>query len=385
MTSVGEPAGEPVAAHLTPVPEPAGAGGERPIPGPARGPALPGRVAAPRLARHVIQLEDGHRVGLAVSGRGVPLVVVHGFTVEGFLYAQTLSRLVAMGFKVIAIDTAGHGATAGLPRGGGTLGSYADLLGRALDELGIKRAVFAGHSMGGRIVAELVATQPKRGIGVILVDAIVGEPWDRIVRLCRVVPPLLLYVGATLVIDTAATVPLLANPRQATKLGRLMLPTLADDVRRPWRLIGPGVSILRSRGSRWLLDRLARAEVPVFALHGTRDLGVPLATARSAAKRARGQFIAVEGGTHSWLLADPETLPAIVAELLDGRLGDAYRDALEDAGLDPLDATVDQVEGALYEPGAKILDLTPPLDFEPTLEHRHRPRYQWRVQDFGGA
>ena len=29
-----------------------------------------------------------------LAGRGIPLVVVHGFSAEGFLYAQTLSRLV---------------------------------------------------------------------------------------------------------------------------------------------------------------------------------------------------------------------------------------------------------------------------------------------------
>ena len=48
----------------------------------------------------------------------MPLVVVHGFSAEGILYAQTLSRLVDLGFKVIAIDTAGHGGTLGLPTGG---------------------------------------------------------------------------------------------------------------------------------------------------------------------------------------------------------------------------------------------------------------------------
>ena len=67
-----------------------------------------GRVPAPRLARHTVRLDDGHRVQVAVAGRGVPFVVVHGFSAEGLLYAQTLSRLVSSGFKVIAIDTAHH-------------------------------------------------------------------------------------------------------------------------------------------------------------------------------------------------------------------------------------------------------------------------------------
>src|SRR5687767_14978436 len=123
-----------------------------------------GLVAVPRLARHTLELDDGHQVHVAIAGRGVPLVVVHGFTAEGFLYAQTLSRLVSSGFKVIAIDTAGHGGTDGIRVGGGDLSGYAELLGRVVDHLGIKRAVFAGHSMGGRIVTELAATRPQRCI-----------------------------------------------------------------------------------------------------------------------------------------------------------------------------------------------------------------------------
>jgi alpha-beta hydrolase superfamily lysophospholipase len=68
-------------------------------------------VEVPRLARHEIVLDDAHRVGVAVCGQGLPVVLVHGFTAEGILYAQTLSRLVRMGFKVVAIDVAGHGGS----------------------------------------------------------------------------------------------------------------------------------------------------------------------------------------------------------------------------------------------------------------------------------
>ena len=93
-------------------------------------------VTLPRLARHAITLADGHTVGVAICGRGVPLVVVHGFSAEGILYAQTLSRLVDLGFKVIAVDTAGHGGTLGLPTGAQSMASYAALLGRVLDHLG---------------------------------------------------------------------------------------------------------------------------------------------------------------------------------------------------------------------------------------------------------
>src|SRR5512132_4312110 len=106
---------------------------QEPIVGPTRAAPETGQlVAVPRLARHEIVLDDDHRVGVAVSGQGLPVVLVHGFTAEGILYAQTLSRLVRMGFKVIAIDVAGHGGTQGLPTGGADLASYVALLGRVL-------------------------------------------------------------------------------------------------------------------------------------------------------------------------------------------------------------------------------------------------------------
>ena len=354
---------------------------DMPVVGPeSQGEATRGMVAAPRLARHVVTLSDGHRVGVAVSGVGVPLVMVHGFTAEGFLYAQTLSRLVSMGFKVIALDTANHGSTQGLPAGGGNFGEYADLLGRALDELGVGRAFFAGHSMGGRVVTQLCANDPDRALGVILIDAIVGETWDRLVNVGRLFPPALAGVAVLLAVDAIRTPPVLENPSQAAKLGRLFLPTLAGHVRRPWRMLGPAVSIMRSRGSRWMLQRLAQEEVPVVVVHGTRDYAVPLQTAKDAAQRARGELVVIDGANHTWPLRDPETLPAIFSELLHGRLGEAYRQAVRDCGLDPDVARLDEVDHALYEPDARIHALTPPLEFAPLPARRRTPAYRFTVK-----
>ena len=276
-----------------------------PVIGPAERPEQIRGRRLPRLARHTITLSDGHEVGVAVCGRGVPLVLVHGFTAEGMLYAQTLSRLVQSGFRVVAIDTAGHGGTLGLPTGGANLEHYTRLLARVLDELGIRRAVLAGHSMGGRLVTELAAQEPDRAIAVVLLDAIVGDTWDRMVNLFRVAPPLLAGVGGALAVDCITTIPLLRDPAQARKLGRLVAPVIAGHVRRPWRMAGPAVSIMRSRGSGWMLDRLAEERIPLVVIHGERDVAVPLATARDAARRGHGTLVTVRKAGHSWLLRDP--------------------------------------------------------------------------------
>jgi len=354
---------------------------EMPVVGPeADGAAERGVVAAPRLARHVFTLSDGHRVGVTVSGKGIPLVMVHGFTAEGFLYAQTLSRLVSMGFKVVAIDTADHGSTQGLPAGGAAFSQYAALLGRTLDELGIRRAFFVGHSMGGRVVAELCANDPDRALGVILVDAIVGDAWDRLVNLGRLFPPAMAGVVVLLALDAMTTPPILKNPEQAAKLGRLLAPTLVGHAVRPWRMLGPAVSILRSRGSRWMLQRLAQERIPVVAVHGTRDYAVPLQTAKDTARVARGQFVVIDGANHCWPLRDPETLPAIVSDLLHGELGEAYREAVRDCGLDPDEATLAEVDGACYDADAPIRRMTPPLEFTRLQARRRRPAYRYDIK-----
>ena len=237
----------------------------------------------PRLARHTFTLSDGHRIGLAVSGRGVPLVVVHGFTAEGFLYAQTLHRLVRKGFKVIAIDMAGHGSTQGLPGDGrATWATTPSCMGRAIDELGIKSAVLAGHSMGGRIVAQLAAQRPDQAIAVLLIDAIVGDEWDLMVNVFRVNPLLLGALGAALAVDTASTAPVLRDPEQAVKLARLLGPDPGRATSlAPWRLLGPGdLDPALARAAAASSTSWPASEVPTFVIHGERDLVRPAAAPR---------------------------------------------------------------------------------------------------------
>jgi pimeloyl-ACP methyl ester carboxylesterase len=330
-----------------------------------------------RLSQHRLRLSDGHEVQALVAGRGMPLVVVHGFATEGFLYAQSLSRLVSLGFKVIAIDTAGHGGTAVLSRDGLELAAYSRLLGRAVDELGIRRAVYIGHSMGGRLVTDLAAADPSRAVGLVLVDAIVGEAWDQIVATCRLWPPLLALFGTAALLDAATNVSL-DDRRQTAKLASLWARCLWGDMLRPWQLMMPFLSVLRSPGSGPLLETLRAAGVPVTVVHGDADFVVPVSSARDAARRSGGELVILRGAGHSWMLKDPETLPAIVGRLLQGRLGNAYEQALIDAGLDPASATTADIEGAMYEPGALATKLSPDMVF--ARSDRRATRYEFEVE-----
>lgn len=319
---------------------------------------------------------------MAVAGQGVPLVVVHGFAAEGVLYSQTLSRLVEMGFMVVAIDSPGHGATDSLPPFA-DLSQYVQLIASTIEALGIHRAVLVGHSMGGRLVAELAAADPDLPIAVMLIDAITGDVWDRMNVVFRAAPAAYGALAVTLVADTLTTLPVMTNPAQAMKLARLVFPIGANHVRRPWRLLGPFVSIVRATPSHDTLDQLRADEVPVVVVHGDCDLAVPVCTGRAAAARAGADLVVVHGARHSWLLRDPETFPAILAEQLAGRVGDSLDATLAAHGLDR-QARGDQLEPVFYRPGAPVLELSPAPPSPDDLPPPHGPRYRWTTTPAAG-
>ena len=130
----------------------------------------------------MVTLDDGHKVGVSVGGHGVPLVFLHGLGLSGRAYVRLLSRLAGMGFLVVALDAAGHGGTPNLPRSAADLAHRVDLTVRTLDALGIEKAVFMGHSMGGRMTIQLAAIAPQRVLAAVLLDAAAGTPFDDTIR-----------------------------------------------------------------------------------------------------------------------------------------------------------------------------------------------------------
>jgi pimeloyl-ACP methyl ester carboxylesterase len=322
-----------------------------------------------RLSRHVVDLDDGHRVGVAVAGHGIPFVVVHGFGVESLLYAQPLARLAALGFRVVALDVAGHGSTDGLGLCA-RLDEYGALLQRALAHLGIRKALLVGHSLGGRLVADVAAADPDRVIALVLVDAIVGAPWERWRCVLRWSPPALAAFAGAFALDALGTMPFVADTGQALKLGSRAARSMEMHVAQPWRAFTPAQAILRAGSSLPALDRVRQAGVFAVVVHGDHDMLVPITAGRDTAQRLGGDFVVVRGGGHSWLLRCPETLPAIIGELLDGELGAACDRARGG----------DEDDDAFLEADALITQLGGGQEPELSPTRRHAPRHAWTIE-----
>ena len=105
------------------------------------------------------------------GGKGIPLLLVHGFPLDRTLWSaqQSLSDVA----RVIAPDLRGFGEST-LPASAVTMDTYADDLDGLLDALGIQSAVIAGLSMGGYIALAFQRRHAHRVRALILADTRTG-------------------------------------------------------------------------------------------------------------------------------------------------------------------------------------------------------------------
>ena len=129
------------------------------------------RVKLPALRLPGGDSEPGIQLSVHERGEGVAVVLCHGFPELAFSWRHQVEALGAAGFRAIAPDQRGYGASDCPER---TL-AYdmhhlcGDLVG-LLDVLDIEQAVFAGHDWGGFVAWAMPILHPDRCAGVIGVN-----------------------------------------------------------------------------------------------------------------------------------------------------------------------------------------------------------------------
>jgi pimeloyl-ACP methyl ester carboxylesterase len=91
----------------------------------------------------------GHRAIYRMAGTGPPVVLIHGMLNSSRHWERVAERL-ADRYTVIAPDLIGHGDSA-TPRGDYSLGAHAATIRDLLAAIGVERASFVGHSLGGGV------------------------------------------------------------------------------------------------------------------------------------------------------------------------------------------------------------------------------------------
>src|SRR5581483_2989986 len=259
---------------------------------------------------------DGYRVHVAEEGEGPAIVLVHGFGGHTVSWRR-LMPLLARDHRVVAVDLKGFGYSERRADIGLSHGDQARMLRGLLDALGIERAVFVGHSMGGAVVQRFAAMYPERASAVVLVASVAGDE-----RYRRAAPPAALLRPLLPVLAGVAA-------RRLFALGfydrSLATSALFEEYIRPARIRGSMDGLLRmmrDTASDGPID-YARIRQPVLLLYGADDRVVPVSVGERLRERLpQAHLVVLDRAAH--LLIDERA----------AECEQAIRDFLREAGVE---------------------------------------------------
>jgi pimeloyl-ACP methyl ester carboxylesterase len=256
----------------------------------------------------------GRPVLYRACGAGDPaLCFIHGFG-ESLRIWEPIQTALAATHRTVSLDLWGFGASVRpddiTPRDwvGETFG--------LLDALGIERAVFVGHSLGGRVSLMCAREAPERVAGLVLCDADWGQARHGYLlawALCRT-PAVCLLLGK-----------LRANPehlrRLLTVFGTPSFHPDLDSLHRALRVKGTADS-WRSLGSappwRDVQGLPESATCPALVIHGHDDPIVPLWAGEELARRLQAKLQVIPDCGHF----SPEEYPALVLAMIQAFLSE---------------------------------------------------------------
>jgi len=108
-------------------------------------------------------MDDGGTISLTDMGpaSGSPVVLIHGWVNDRRVWSDVAPRLVDAGHRVIAYDQRGHGRSV-IGSEPCTIDRLGNDLAEVLEQLDLRDAVVAGHSMGGMATQAMLIDHPSQ-------------------------------------------------------------------------------------------------------------------------------------------------------------------------------------------------------------------------------
>jgi non-heme chloroperoxidase len=275
------------------------------------------------MPRISVGTENGAAIEIhyADHGSGQPVVLIHGYPLNGNSWERQERVLLAAGYRVITYDRRGFGRSS-QPTVGYDYDTFAADLGRLLEQLALDDVVLVGFSMGTGEVTRYLGT--------------FGSAQVRKAALLGVIPPFLLKtddnpegvdgqvfedIKAAIVEDRYAYFKdFLDNFYNVDSLGGTRISEQA------WQAsfnVAAGASPHATHAcvGTWLTDfrgDLPKIDVPTLVVHGTEDRILPYS---ATAERLPGliadlRLVTIEGGPHNIAWTHPDEVNSALLEFL---------------------------------------------------------------------
>jgi pimeloyl-ACP methyl ester carboxylesterase len=243
-------------------------------------------------------------------GHGAPLMLVHGFPLDGRVW-RDVAELMARRYRVIVPDLPGFGRSS--TAAAFTIDSLGDALLALADHLQLGRFSLAGLSMGGYVALGMVRRHPSRLASLILVDSRANAD-DDAGRLAR-----------DRMADTAQRqgTPAIVEqmlPRMLHPDAYASWPDVVDRVRSimqdcPATTIAYACRAMRDRAD--CLPLLPQLPCPLGIICGDGDAITPPALARDLAQRRPGTRVRIiERAGHMAPVEQPEAVVEAMQQML---------------------------------------------------------------------
>lgn len=250
-------------------------------------------------------------------GAGEPVFLVHGFPTSGHLWRDVVPLLPA-GHRIVVTDLLGYGRSDPARTERMDLQAHARRMIATLDELGVERATFVGHELGGGIALTLALGWPERVSRLCLVSSVAFDAWPiRMLRVARWLMPITRRMSHTLLRSflRSELIRGFADRDEGSHDLDVFLRAFESDAGRD--TLAAHIAALESSATSAMASRLGELRLPTTVVWGAHD---PLYS-RRVGERLAG---AIPGSTlsivpdarHFVPLDKPHALAAAIAALL---------------------------------------------------------------------
>lgn len=215
--------------------------------------------------KHIITCGDA-KICCFESGAGEPVVLLHGNGEDSGYWKEQVPVLVRMGYRVLAMDSRGHGGSEPGMRGL-SFDIFADDLQTVLTVLGIEKAHLIGFSDGGNLAIKFALKYPE------LVGKLVLNGAN--IQMLRGVKP---YIQLP-IYPVVALMGIAARRNEVARRKKEILSLMTRDY---------GVS--------W--DDLHRIEAPALVIVGSHDMIWDAHSRRIADELPDGEYFCIDGASH---------------------------------------------------------------------------------------
>jgi pimeloyl-ACP methyl ester carboxylesterase len=266
------------------------------------------KTQAPALAPGRVLEIGGEQLFVRQTGTGPDVVLLHGLADSSIGWQFIEPGLVQAGYRVTTWDALGRGRSGKPAKGDYSIPAHVKRLEKMVDILGIREAVFVGHSLGGAEALLFAARNPERVRALCLIDPAAYRAGVEHGRWFWTTPLVAETVLGFISSQTYVRIVLNRNFHDRTAISRLIEASYLREARRPRAtaaLIAQERQLAPKEAENW---KQANCSVgaPTLILWGQQDEVLPSAQGQRLAEDIPGSSLVVFPSVgHSPLLEAP--------------------------------------------------------------------------------